>query len=93
MVQKVYRCEICGKLFANEYQLSNHMFKHSTKPRITYKCEICGREFANAYQLLNHSLKHKNEALNQNKNKELNANTEANNIEANNTEVNSHEAV
>ncbi len=58
-MRQLYKCEICGKIFATEYQLTNHTLKHANeeKPKI-FVCEICGKTFLSKENLLAHKQNH-----------------------------------
>ncbi|XP_046141150.1 zinc finger protein 12-like isoform X2 [Osmia bicornis bicornis] len=52
-----YKCNICGKIYANEQNLRKHVSVHSQ----TYKCHPCGKTFANNYSLKLHLRMHTGE--------------------------------
>jgi hypothetical protein len=53
---KIYKCELCEKLFNSSANLKSHL-KKKNKCNLVHKCEKCSREF--------HSLENKNKHLNQ----------------------------
>lgn len=56
-VAKQNKCVVCGKTFAFEYNLRNHVASHSQ----TYLCCQCGKNFATNYLLKLHLRKHTGE--------------------------------
>ncbi|XP_078448879.1 uncharacterized protein LOC144717296 isoform X2 [Lampetra planeri] len=59
VVQKPYRCEVCGHCFLKREYLNIHLRTHTgEKP---YCCKVCGQTFSNQSNLKRHHFKHTGE--------------------------------
>lgn len=56
---KLFRCEICAELFADEYALKKHHIQHTAKEK-HFECTICAKTFACQSSLSAHNRWHKN---------------------------------
>ncbi|XP_014366976.2 zinc finger protein 182 isoform X1 [Papilio machaon] len=54
------RCQLCGRNFRSEKNLSTHMAAHMSKGN-TYTCQICLRSYNTMSNLKTHSITHSNE--------------------------------
>ena len=51
-MKKPYNCDICGKSFTQNYNLSKHYRMHSGET--LYKCKVCGKAFHDSGNLTKH---------------------------------------
>ena len=58
---KPFSCETCGKKFAKQHRLKEHLPIHSGEK--AFKCEICKKEFSRKQTLKNHMKYHTGENL------------------------------
>ena len=56
-VQKEKNCRICGEVFAENYELENHLRSHQESER--FRCDQCGKVFYLEWRLKKHSDVHK----------------------------------
>jgi uncharacterized Zn-finger protein len=57
--EKIYKCDVCGKVFSRKDSLQSHIRRHSgEKP---YKCNDCGEAFSRKDSLQRHIRRHNGE--------------------------------